>query len=107
LRQLGLGKMPVARSLVHEERDEGEEEGWCHAPRMALDGWGVKGVHCVTMSKPRMRAADRRSEKLQVRFTPAEMRRVQKYAQTRGTLYIGEALREIVLKAVDTCTPDC
>ncbi len=59
------------------------------------------------MSKPRLRKADKRSEKLQVRFTPNEWRRVLETAHKAGKTYVSDWMREIVLKAVDTCTPDC
>lgn len=49
-----------------------------------------------------MRAKDRRSLVVQIRFRPDDMERIKLHAKRAGKLYVSEWLRETVLQVLDT-----
>ena len=54
------------------------------------------------MSKPRMARKNVRSEKIQIRFTPAELARLKATVLRDGELYVSDWMRAIVMQVVDT-----
>ena len=56
------------------------------------------------MSKPSLPKADKRSERIQLRFTPSEMRYIAKLAKEAGEPYVGPWLSALILAELRSVT---